>query len=295
MSTIKKNTVTLKNGEKLHYRHRAGDGDALILLHGNMAASVYFEELMAEIDEHYDVYAPDMRGFGYSTYKKAAERVGDYANDLESFTEKLGLETFFLSGQAFGAAVAMRFALDNPKKIKKLILLSTCGVAGRPIRKRVFFNLFKSKRFIKQNQTMKEWIEPVEKYKEKKQQWIIKQMLNKYFFTVDKPTDRQYDAYIEAFMQQRNLADVNIALSYFNIFSDDNGVTDGTHEAKNLELPILMIHGDKDEVMPVGVTKFNERAIGKNASTEILSGVGHMPQIDDLKKVVNLYEVFMED
>lgn len=296
MSDIMMHKMTLKNDETLFYKERPGKDEqkVLILLHNNLFSSSVFEPLMNHIDEKYRIIAPDMRGFGKSSYHKSINRVEDYANDIAIFCEALNISTYNVLGLEFGGLVAMRLAVDYPKHVKRLLLVSSISAAGRPIRKRVMFNLFKSKQLIRSAEDMKAFIKPVELYKSKNQRWFIKQMLNRDIFTVDKPSEKLYEMFIDDVINQQNLADVYIAMSYFNIFSDDNGLVDGEHKAKDINVPVLNLHGDKNQAVPVGVAKFNERAIGRNVETHILNGVSHIPFIDDLKTTTNFIEVFLD-
>ncbi len=293
MAEIKMNTIEIDTGEKLFYRERAGEGTPLVMIHGNLFSSVIFETLIGRLDDSLHVVAPDMRGFGKSTYNQKADRVETYAEDIKAFINSMGFDKVHLLGMDFGGLIAMRLGVDEPDMIEKMILLSSYSVAGRPIRKRALGGLIKTKSMIRTTEAMKEYIKPVEKYKANRQQWFIKQMLNKDIFTVDKPNDRAEEKFIEAFIQQRNLAEVYIAITYFNIFSDENGVVDGENVAKDLNMPILNLHGDKNEAVPVGVAKFNERAIGKNVETHIMNGVSHVPFIDDEKATGDYIKVFL--
>ena len=64
------NTLTLKNGETIAYRE-AGKGEkTLLLIHGNMSSSVHWQPLMEALETEYRLVAPDMRGFGDSSYHK---------------------------------------------------------------------------------------------------------------------------------------------------------------------------------------------------------------------------------
>jgi len=294
MKSLKSSYVTLKNGEKLFYQYKKGKGVPLILIHGNLFSSAIFEPLINRLDDDITLYALDLRGFGKSSYEQVAKYVKDYSNDVKAFIDSISLNKVNVLGLDFGALIAMRLGIDYKDSIDTLTLISSYSVAGRSIKKRKLGGLIKSKEPIQTLDELKSYIEPVEKYKQKNQRWFIKQMLNKDIFTTDKPLDALYEKLIDAFIAQRNLAEIYHALTYFNIFSDDNGVVEGEHKAKTLNMPILSIHGDKNEAIPAGVAKFNERAIGKNVETHILNGVSHVPFIDDDKYTADLIKTFLE-
>ncbi len=294
MQKLKHDFIELDNGESLFYSMRQGDGTPLVLLHGNLFSSVIFAPLIEALDNNITIISVDLRGFGKSTYHEEAKSVKTYSEDIKAFLDKLSIVRADILGIDFGALIAMRLGVDHSKIIRAIIMLSSYSVAGRSIKQRKLGGLLKSKDPIKTLPEIEKYVAPVQKYKEKNQRWFIKQMLNKDIFTVDKPLDGLYEKLIDAFIAQRNLPEIYYAMTYFNIFSDDNGVVDGEHKAKTLNMPILSIHGDKNEAIPAGVAKFNERAIGKNVETHILNGVSHVPFIDDVKHVAKLVEIFRE-
>ena len=68
---LEKKYVNLPNGERYAYIEK-GEGDKVVLLiHGNNASSIHYEPLYREFPEGYRVVAPDLRGFGDSSYNKS--------------------------------------------------------------------------------------------------------------------------------------------------------------------------------------------------------------------------------
>ncbi|MGM0446474.1 MAG: alpha/beta fold hydrolase, partial [Bacillota bacterium] len=117
---IKLKKVKLTNGETLGYRETLGGKDVLLLLHGNMTSSKHWDVFMENFNENYKLIAPDMRGFGISTYNKKISSIADFVQDLKLFIEKLDLDNFVLMGWSTGGCIAMKYTADNPEKVKKL-------------------------------------------------------------------------------------------------------------------------------------------------------------------------------
>lgn len=125
-------------------------GDAtdppLVLIHGNVSSSVFFEELMEALADQ-DVYlaAADLRGYGGSQRKAidATRGMRDFSDDLHALIESLGLTTpIDLLGWSAGSGIVMQYAIDHPKGVKGLILEAamspfgfggTRGVQGTPV------------------------------------------------------------------------------------------------------------------------------------------------------------------
>lgn len=96
----------------------------LLLIHGNVSCSWFFEELALAVGDRYHVYAPDMRGFGDSQVLPvdATRGVGDFADDLFSFVQALGLEKFHLLGWSLGGNIAIEYTIAHPDTVQSLVL-----------------------------------------------------------------------------------------------------------------------------------------------------------------------------
>ena len=128
-------TVTLSNQEKIAYRKRPGGEQVVILVHGNMTSSKHWDLLIENLDSNYTVFAPDLRGFGESTYLNRISSIRDFSNDLKEFVDILSLRDFHLIGWSTGGAVAMQFTADFPGLCKKLVLLASASTRGYPMYK----------------------------------------------------------------------------------------------------------------------------------------------------------------
>jgi len=105
----------------------AGAGSTpIVLVHGNCSSSLFFQDFMLALaaTSRYNVYAPDMRGYGESeTLPVDATRgVHDFSDDLNSFVQALNLTSFHLFGWSLGGNVAMQYATDYPGTLRTLTL-----------------------------------------------------------------------------------------------------------------------------------------------------------------------------
>jgi pimeloyl-ACP methyl ester carboxylesterase len=118
VATARLNTHTLVRGPET--------GEPVVLVHGNVSAARFFEEVMLALPEHYYVLAPDMRGYGRSERKPvdATRGVRDFSDDLKAFVDALGLERFHLLGWSLGGNVALQYAIDYPADVRTLTLLA---------------------------------------------------------------------------------------------------------------------------------------------------------------------------
>ncbi len=116
----------------IFYRE-AGPKDApnVLLLHGFPTSSHMFRNLIPALSDKYHVVAPDYPGYGNSSMPSVEEF--DYTFDrmaelVETFTEKLGLETYSIYLMDYGAPIGFRLAAKYPEP---------CRHAHRSERKRV--------------------------------------------------------------------------------------------------------------------------------------------------------------
>ncbi len=99
-----------------------GEGEPLILLHGNGESSEYFCAQIEYFSEKYRVIALDTRGHGRSPRGKCSFTIRRFAEDLHDFMDEKGIEKAHILGFSDGANIALRFALKYSERADKLIL-----------------------------------------------------------------------------------------------------------------------------------------------------------------------------
>lgn len=106
---------------QLHYIEQ-GQGQPLILLHGNGEDSGYFEHQIPFFSKDYHVIAIDTRGHGKSPRGEKPFTIKQFAEDLLDFMEEKGIAKANILGFSDGGNIALTFALKHPERIEKLIL-----------------------------------------------------------------------------------------------------------------------------------------------------------------------------
>ncbi|MFD3311618.1 alpha/beta fold hydrolase [Streptomyces sp. NPDC058694] len=119
------------HGYRRAYR-MAGEGPALVLIHGIGDSSATWAELIPDLARTHTVIAPDLLGHGASDKPRADYSVAAYANGLRDLLSTLGIEQATLIGHSLGGGVAMQFAYQFPERTERLILVSAGGV-GREV------------------------------------------------------------------------------------------------------------------------------------------------------------------
>lgn len=106
---------------QLYYQEK-GQGEPLILLHGNGEDSTYFVNQVDYFANKYRVIAVDTRGHGKSPRGTADFTMRQFVEDLYHFMEDLQLEKANILGFSDGGNIALLFAIKYPQKVDRLIL-----------------------------------------------------------------------------------------------------------------------------------------------------------------------------
>jgi len=114
-------------GIRLHMLDTGGAGPAVVLLHGNGAtlADMEISGLVARAARRRRVVAFDRPGFGYSERPRGiAWTPAAQADLLAGALERMGIEQAVVVGHSWGSMVALALALDHPRLVKALVLVS---------------------------------------------------------------------------------------------------------------------------------------------------------------------------
>jgi pimeloyl-ACP methyl ester carboxylesterase len=129
-------TISIPNRIKMNLLQTGSpDKPPLILIHGNVSSSLFWQETMLAFADHNYVIAPDLRGFGESESApiNATRGVRDFSDDLFGLFNELKFESAHLVGWSMGAGVVMQFAIDHPQYVLSMTLsapISPYGFGG---------------------------------------------------------------------------------------------------------------------------------------------------------------------
>lgn len=288
--------VLLDNGEEIAYREREGGEKPILLIHGNMTSSKHWDQLMEAFDPNYKLYAVDLRGFGFSSYRNRIQSIKDFSDDVKGFVDAIELKNFSIIGWSTGGAVAMKFEIDYPHLCKKMVLLASGSTRGYPMFETKEDGTANRERRLKSISDIEQDSRTIgmQYLYDSKDREGLKAVWNAVIYTDKRPDEMKYEEYIDDMLTQRNLADVYHALNTFNISSVDNGINKGTNEAALIEIPILVLYGDRDYVVTEQMTKEIIEDLGHVTRFIRLKNTGHSPMIDDLQQVKTEIEKFID-
>ncbi len=118
---------------QLYYKEK-GQGEPLILLHGNGENHEYFRNQTEYFSKSYRVIALDTRGHGKSPRGDEPFTIRQFAEDLREFMDEKKIEKAILLGFSDGGNIALIFALRYPQRVSRLILngANLYGAGVRP-------------------------------------------------------------------------------------------------------------------------------------------------------------------
>ncbi|MDO4778055.1 MAG: alpha/beta hydrolase [Tissierellia bacterium] len=283
--------INLDNGEKIAYRKSGKGIYNIVLVHGNMSSSVHFQVLMEKIEDRFTVYALDLPGFGDSTYNKELNSLREMSKYLVEFIEKLNIDKTYLLGWSTGGGVVMEAAADIPEKVQKIFLLSSVGVHGYPMfRKDENFQPILTERVFRREDIAIDPVQvlPVLQAYETKNKDFFKHLWESLIYTDKVPQGDEYDKYLDAILKQRNLVDIDVSLTNFNITHVNNGVVDGSGRIDLIKAPVVIIHGENDLVVPVDFARLSKQFFGDRAELVVIENAGHSILTDNLSKLAEL-------
>ena len=119
-----------RDGLQLHYLDE-GQGEALVMVHGNPSWSWFWRSLVAELSGSYRTVVPDHIGMGLSD-KPADDRyhytLASRVDDLEALLEHLQIkEDITLVLHDWGGMIGLAFAARYPGRVRRIVLTNTAG------------------------------------------------------------------------------------------------------------------------------------------------------------------------
>ena len=134
LAGVESYSVTV-HGHRLHYyvSGQAG-GEPVVLLHGLGGRSEDWIRMLPYLQRAgYRVYTPDLLGFGQSDEPLTASySIKEQSRLVVGFMDQVGLERVDLGGWSMGGWIAQKVAVDNPDRVRRLVLMDSAGLNVPP-------------------------------------------------------------------------------------------------------------------------------------------------------------------
>lgn len=294
---IKKN-ILLPNGETYFYIDEGQGNNIVLLVHGNMSSSVHYKPLINRLKSKFRVIAPDMRGFGDSSYKKPITSLEDLSDDLILLLKELSIKEVNAVGWSTGGGVVLKLAAKHNNIVKKTVLVESCSYKGYPIFMKDQENqpiIGSSYKNIKDLANDPVQVLPIVNALESGNTEVIKGIWDFLIYNVNKPNKEDDELYLSETMKQRNIVDIDWCLTTFNMSNSFNGVSDGDGSIKDVKSPVLSLWSENDLVVPEYMIDETVSAL-KDAKKIVIPNSGHSPMVDcpdNLWKIINEFFDFL--
>ncbi|PYQ27111.1 MAG: alpha/beta hydrolase [Acidobacteria bacterium] len=114
---------------RIHY-WVGGEGPPLVLVHGVAMRAEDWAPLLRTLAKTHRVYAPDLLGYGDSDQPRGSDySVATQSDIVRGFIDAMHLQQPDVAGISMGGWIAMKFASEHPERVKRLVLLSSAGLA----------------------------------------------------------------------------------------------------------------------------------------------------------------------
>lgn len=252
-------TITTKDGTQIYYKDW-GAGQPVVFSHGwPLSADSWESQMMFLASNGYRCIAHDRRGHGRSSQSWSGNDMDTYASDLSDIIEKLDLKGVVLVGfSAGGGEVARYIGRHGTKRVAKaaliaavppLMLKTTANPSGLPIEK---FDEIRQGSLADRSQ-------------------LYKDLASGPFFGANRPGAKVSQGMIDTFWHQGIMAGHKNTFDCIKAFSE----TDFTEDLKKFDVPTLIIHGDDDQIVPIGASALLSSKLVKNATLKIYAGAPH--------------------
>jgi pimeloyl-ACP methyl ester carboxylesterase len=230
-----------------------GKGQAMLLLHGYPLDRSIWNAVAEMLEAEFDLIIPDLRGFGGSDAMEADRSMIEYASDLAGLLELLKIRRAHVVGHSMGGYIALAFAREFASKVAGLGLVSTQVAADTPERK--------TARQATARQVMMDGVESVADGMTPKLS----------------PDARVQNQVREVIARQRPLG-LSVALDAMA------GRLDSTDVLRSIKVPVVIVHGDADELIPVDRAREMKSLVPAAHYLE-LPGGGHLPMMENAPAV----------
>jgi len=251
-------TITTKDGTQIYYRDW-GQGQPVVFSHGwPLTGDAFEDQMFYLVQRGYRCIAHDRRGHGRSSQPWNGNDMDTYADDLAELVEQLDLTNAVHVGHSTGGGEVARYiGRHGTKRVAKAVLIGAvpplmlktpANPGGLAME---VFDGIRDGVLADRSQFFKDLSLP--------------------FYGYNRPGAKVSEGVRNSFWLQGMMA--GMPASYFCIkaFSE----TDLTEDLKKFDVPTLILHGDDDQIVPIGASAMLSSKLVRNAKLKVYKGAPH--------------------
>jgi non-heme chloroperoxidase len=250
--------ITTTDGTEIYYTEQ-GSGQPVLLSHGwPLSSDAWQVELKLLADAGYRAIAHDRRGHGRSSKTYTGNDMDTYAKDLAELVEALDLQDLVVIGHSTGGGEVVRYAAQHgvgrvvkvvtAGAVPPIMLKSDANPEGTPIEA---LNGIREGVLTDRSQ--------------------FYQDLSVAFFGANREGSSVSQGAKDDFWRQGMLVNLAAAYDCVKAFSE----TDFTEDLKALDVPILIAHGDDDQIVPIAAAAEKTIDLVKDGRLVVYPGAPH--------------------
>tara|TARA_R110000868_G_scaffold409765_2_gene695949 strand:- start:7605 stop:8426 length:822 start_codon:yes stop_codon:yes gene_type:complete len=252
------NTYTLKDGTEIYYKDW-GTGQPIFFHHGwPLSSDDWDAQMMFFLEKGYRVIAHDRRGHGRSTQTVNGNEMDTYASDVAELVTFLDLTNVIHIGHSTGGGEAIRYAAKHGNgRVDKVVLISAVtpymikdenNSEGVPL---VVFDDIRYNTLHNRQQFYRELSIPFYGYNREGAE--VKQGIQ------------------DNWWRQGMMGGIKAQYDCVKVFSE----TDFTLDLKSVDVPVLVLHGEDDQIVPFEATALKAKKLLKNGKLITYPGYPH--------------------